>query len=69
MFSNAKQSIPIVFQEIMKNDDLRAEIKAQRVVSSSDLAEYRALVKDRRNLNQGAMRMLQRLNDPTNRSV
>lgn len=69
MFSNAEQSIPIVFREIMKNDDRRAEIKACAVVSSCALAEYRALVKDRRNLNQGAMRMLQRLNDPTNRSV
>jgi len=26
MFSNAKQSIPLVFQEIMKNDDKRSEI-------------------------------------------
>jgi hypothetical protein len=65
VFSNAQQSIPLVFREIIKNDNRRAEIKANAVVPSSDLAEYRALRADRHNLRQGAMKMLQRLNDPS----
>lgn len=55
-FTNAKQRIPPVFEEIAKNYEARKKLKAEPVVPFSD---YKSLRQDMdRNLRPGAERIL-----------
>lgn len=56
MFSNAKQRVPLIFQEIIKNQSRRYELKSRPVV---DFGEYKKLFIDMRDsLRPAAEKML-----------
>lgn len=60
MYSNAKQHIPELFREIIRNDNERAELKASPVVNFED---WRALKEEREGYRRDAEKALQRSGD------
>lgn len=54
----SKQNIPVLFQEIMRNDRERAEIKSLDVIPDGALEKYRWLRRERQDYRKAAEEML-----------